>query len=216
MTAPGTDRSRSAARSRSALLRAATELFSERGYDRTTIREIGERAGVDAALIARHFGSKALLYVEVLRAEHGDIAPVDLLTEPRLREVAERTERRGPVPVLRVAVQPLSEAGAQDATRAALQARLVAPLRDRFAREGRDRPGLRADILVAAVSGVLLARHSGAFDDLADASVDEVVDVLMEMYGARAAGAASAGGLASGTTWAGAGAGPAGPDPSGP
>ncbi|MET9499882.1 TetR family transcriptional regulator [Streptomyces sp. NPDC006552] len=183
MTGQDQGRTRGAARSRTALLRAATELFSERGYDRTTIREIGERAGVDAALIARHFGSKALLYVEVLRAEHGPEAPVDLLTEPRLREVAERAERRGPVPLLRVAVQPLSEPGAQDATREALHARLVAPLRARFTREGRDRPGLRADILVASIAGVLLARHSGAFDDLADATVDEVVDVLMEMYG---------------------------------
>ncbi|MFI6874011.1 TetR family transcriptional regulator [Streptomyces sp. NPDC050400] len=183
MSGESADRRRSSARSRDALLRAATELFSERGYDRTTIREIGERAGVDAALIARYFGSKALLYVEVLRAEHGDSAPDDLLTEARLREVAQRAERRGPVPLLRVAVQPLSEQRAQDATRAALQARLVEPLRARFAREGRDRPGLRADVLVAAVAGVLLARHSGAFDDLADAEVDEVVDVLLEMYG---------------------------------
>ncbi|MFJ8825967.1 TetR family transcriptional regulator [Streptomyces sp. NPDC102467] len=182
MTGQAQDRRRSAAPSREALLRAATELFSERGYDRTTIREIGERAGVDAALIARHFGSKALLYVEVLRSEHGDSAPDDLLTEPRLREVAERAERRGPVPLLRVAVQPLSEERAQDATRAALQARLVEPLRSRFAREGRDRPGLRADVLVAAVAGVLLARHSGAFDDLAEAEVGDVVDILMEMY----------------------------------
>ncbi|MFI0238651.1 TetR family transcriptional regulator [Streptomyces sp. NPDC016845] len=174
---------RKGAPSRDALMRAATELFSERGYDRTTIREIGERAGVDAALIARHFGSKALLYVEVLRAEHGDSAPLDLLTEDRLREVAERAERRGPVPLLRVAVQPLSEEGAQEATRAALHARLVAPLRERFAREGRDRPGLRADVMVAAVAGVLLARHSGAFDDLAQATVDEVVETLLEMYG---------------------------------
>ncbi|MEV3858860.1 helix-turn-helix domain-containing protein [Streptomyces sp. NPDC050095] len=175
---------RDSARSREALLRAATALFSERGYDRTTIREIGDRAGVDPALIARYFGSKPLLYVEVLRAEHGDSAPDDLLTEPRLRDVAARAERRGPVPLLRVAVQPLSDAAAQDATRAALQDRLVHPLRARFEREGHDRPGLRADILVAAVSGVLLARHSGAFDDLAEAKVDDVVDVLLDMLGA--------------------------------
>ncbi|MFF4833403.1 TetR family transcriptional regulator [Streptomyces sp. NPDC001315] len=190
MTGAGPGQRRSSARSREALLRAATELFSERGYDRTTIREIGERAGVDPALIARYFGSKPLLYVAVLRAEHGDSAPDDLLTEPRLREVAARAERRGPVPLLRVAVQPLSDEAAQDATRAALRARLVEPLRTRFAREGQDRPGLRADILVAAVAGVLLARHSGAFEDLAEAEVDEVVDVLLETLDAGATGAA--------------------------
>ncbi|MZD07385.1 TetR family transcriptional regulator [Streptomyces sp. SID5785] len=183
MTAPEPAPRRSAARSREALLHAATELFSERGYDRTTIREIGERAGVDPALIARYFGSKPQLYVAVLRAEHGDTAPDDLLTEPRLRDVAARAQLRGPVPLLRVAVQPLSDPAAQDATREALADRLVEPLRARFAREGRDRPGLRADVLVAAVAGVLLARHSGAFDDLADAEVDEVVDVFLEMFG---------------------------------
>lgn len=182
MSAPEANPRRNSARSREALLRAATELFSERGYDRTTIREIGERAGVDPALIARYFGSKPLLYVEVLKAEHGDTPPDDLLTEPRLRDIARRAQRRGPVPLLRVAVQPLSDPAAQDATRAALRARLVEPLRARFEREGRDRPGLRADVLVAAVAGVLLARHSGAFDDLADAEVDEVVDVLLETF----------------------------------
>lgn len=183
MTAPASSPRRSSARSREALLNAATELFSERGYDRTTIREIGERAGVDPALIARYFGSKPLLYVEVLKAEHGDTPPDDLLTEPRLREVAARAQRRGPVPLLRVAVQPLSDPAAQQATRDALAARLVEPLRERFVREGRDRPGLRADVLVAAVAGVLLARHSGAFDELADAATDEVVDVVLDMLG---------------------------------
>jgi len=33
--------------SRQALLDAATELFDDRGYDATTVREIGERAAVD-------------------------------------------------------------------------------------------------------------------------------------------------------------------------
>ncbi|WP_353940327.1 TetR family transcriptional regulator [Streptomyces sp. HUAS MG91] len=190
MSTPETGPRRNAARSREALLTAATALFSERGYDRTTIREIGERAGVDPSLIARYFGSKPLLYVEVLRAEHGDDRPDDLLTEPRLREVARRAQRRGPVPLLRVAVEPLRDTAAQEATRAALHDRLVEPLRDRFAREGRDRPGLRADVLVAAVSGVLLARHSGAFDDLAEAEVDEVVDILLETFGAGGPSAA--------------------------
>jgi len=61
-------RRRDSARSRQALLDAAATLFSERGFDRTTVREIGERATVDPALIARYFGGKAGLYVETLRA----------------------------------------------------------------------------------------------------------------------------------------------------
>src|SRR4051794_7679263 len=52
--------------SRQALLDAAGELFHERGYDATTIREIGERADVDPALISRYFGCKEGLYLAVM------------------------------------------------------------------------------------------------------------------------------------------------------
>src|SRR6266536_411309 len=55
---PSTRRPYDAQASRSALVDAATALFDERGYEATTIRQIGELAGVDAALIARYFGGK--------------------------------------------------------------------------------------------------------------------------------------------------------------
>ena len=59
----GTDRRRhDAGASRRALLDATGPLFDERGFDRATTRDIGARAGVDAALIARYFGSKEGLH----------------------------------------------------------------------------------------------------------------------------------------------------------
>ncbi|MDX3323894.1 MULTISPECIES: TetR family transcriptional regulator [Streptomyces] len=178
MTGEAPGRRRDAARSRELLLTAASELFGERGFDRTTIRDIGRRAGVDPTLIARYFGSKTLLYVAALQAEAGDVAFADLYEDERLREVFDRADRRGPVPLLQVAVQPLSEPAAQEAARAALHTRLVEPLRRRFVREGADRPGLRAELVAAAMAGVLLGRHSGAFDELADADPGDLIEVL--------------------------------------
>jgi AcrR family transcriptional regulator len=61
-------RRRDAAATRRALLDAARELFDARGFRGTTVRGIGERAGVDPALIARYFGGKAELYQAVLDA----------------------------------------------------------------------------------------------------------------------------------------------------
>jgi AcrR family transcriptional regulator len=171
-------RRRDAARSRELLLRAASDLFAERGFDRTTIRDIGERAGVDPALIARYFGSKTLLYIAVVHAEQGETAPADLFHTHRLHEVLDRTEKRGPVPLLQVAVQPLSDPTAQDAARAALHARLVEPLHERFTREGVCQPQLRAELIVAAMTGILLGRHSGAFDELARARPRELIELL--------------------------------------
>src|ERR1700722_9550064 len=75
---PKAGRPRDAAASKDALLRAAQALFGQNGFERTTIREIGERAGVDAALIARYFGNKADLYVAAVVAEDLDQqAPTD-------------------------------------------------------------------------------------------------------------------------------------------
>jgi AcrR family transcriptional regulator len=48
------------------VLRAGIELFTEVGYDRAGFRDIGARAGVDARLIGRYFGSKEKLFTEVV------------------------------------------------------------------------------------------------------------------------------------------------------
>jgi AcrR family transcriptional regulator len=48
---------------RSDILAAARACFAEAGYDRTTIRRIGDRAGIDAALVHRHFGTKLELFL---------------------------------------------------------------------------------------------------------------------------------------------------------
>lgn len=86
----------------------------------------------------------------------------DELDPERLLDLLDRVERRGLVPLLQVAVEPLRDEAAQDAAKAALQSRLVEPLTSRFTREGVDRPQLRAELAVAAVVGVLLGRRSAA------------------------------------------------------
>ena len=52
---------------RARLLKAAIDVFAERGYENATIREICTRAGANVALIHYHFGDKLELYAEVLR-----------------------------------------------------------------------------------------------------------------------------------------------------
>jgi AcrR family transcriptional regulator len=53
---------------RSKLLQAATEVFSESGYRAASTREISRRGGVNLAAIHYHFGDKANLYREVFRS----------------------------------------------------------------------------------------------------------------------------------------------------
>ncbi|MCA8019609.1 TetR/AcrR family transcriptional regulator [Burkholderia metallica] len=48
------------------ILRAARKMFAKRGYDATSVREIARELGVDAALIAHHFGTKETLWLAVV------------------------------------------------------------------------------------------------------------------------------------------------------
>lgn len=49
------------------ILEVAVDLFSEKGYNATSMSEVARRAGVSKANVFHHFGSKHELYLEVIR-----------------------------------------------------------------------------------------------------------------------------------------------------
>lgn len=64
---------------RARLLRAALQLFSEKGFAQTSVRAIAEAAGTNVAAIAYHFGDKAQLYTATFYEPFGsgsDLIPV--------------------------------------------------------------------------------------------------------------------------------------------
>ena len=91
--------------SRTALLAAARELFDSQGDERATTREIGERAGVDPALIARYFGGKEALFFAAISERSPDD---DVDYEPRalLRYLLERWDTQGHGPISRSLASP--------------------------------------------------------------------------------------------------------------
>ncbi|MFD7549858.1 TetR/AcrR family transcriptional regulator [Streptomyces sp. NPDC059816] len=77
------------------LLAAATRLFADRGYDRTSVQEIVEAAGVTKGALYHYFGSKEDLLQEVysrtlrLQQERLDaVAGADAPVTDRLRDAA--------------------------------------------------------------------------------------------------------------------------------
>ncbi|KUJ67326.1 TetR family transcriptional regulator [Streptomyces albus subsp. albus] len=77
------------------LLAAATRLFAEQGYDRTSVQEIVEAAGVTKGALYHYFGSKDDLlhevYGRVLRLQQerlDSFAEADAPVEERLRAAA--------------------------------------------------------------------------------------------------------------------------------
>jgi len=64
-------------RTRDALLRAAAELFAEKGAEAVSTREIASKAHVNNGLIHRHFRTKEALLREVLEGLSAELASVD-------------------------------------------------------------------------------------------------------------------------------------------
>jgi TetR/AcrR family transcriptional regulator, regulator of cefoperazone and chloramphenicol sensitivity len=52
---------------RNRILESAGELFAERGFDATNVRDITSSAGTNLAAVNYHFGNKERLYVEAVR-----------------------------------------------------------------------------------------------------------------------------------------------------
>jgi AcrR family transcriptional regulator len=185
MTNNASPRRRDAAASRDRLLKAASDLFADRGYDRTTARDIGERAGVDPTVIARYFGGKAQLYIAVLRSQEESDHFADLLEVDRLSGLVDRIVARGPGPIFQAALRPYDDDAAQNAAMAELQKRVVGPLRERLTRDGVTQPALRAELLAAAFIGVILGRDAGTLKHLAEAGTAELLEVLRDFLGAN-------------------------------
>lgn len=84
--------------SRERILRVATQLFGERGFDAVTTRTIAAAAGLNVATVAHHTGSKADLYeavfarlhqheAAVLDAQLAQVTPDDVADPVRVRAV---------------------------------------------------------------------------------------------------------------------------------
>ena len=78
------------------LLEAASRLFSQRGFDATSVRDICLEAGVNNALVNYHFGDKRSLYHAVIERELANSQwynppPEELEPKEKLRWIVERS-----------------------------------------------------------------------------------------------------------------------------
>ncbi|WP_329135442.1 TetR family transcriptional regulator [Streptomyces sp. NBC_01476] len=179
---PRAGRARDSAASKQALLHAAQALFGQKGFERTTIREIGERAGVDAALIARYFGNKAELYVAAVVAE--DTAARGPGAFEGLPQIADtlvsRSDERGPGPIMQALIRADTSPEIRVAAGDRIARRVVDPLAAEMTARNLDRPRLRAEVAVSALYGISLGRSLGWFEEIQSVPKDELVALIVE------------------------------------
>ena len=89
-------RAEAARRTKQAILAAARQLFLERGYTATSLRDVAEAAGVARPTVAAAFGSKPALLKQILdEALAGDDEPVPVAQRPWFAPVWEASDPAG-------------------------------------------------------------------------------------------------------------------------
>lgn len=74
---------------RAAILEAAQALFRDQGYDKTSTRQIAQRAGTTSTTLFRHFGSKAALHAQAAAANGSPVTGVPVSARRPNRTEAE-------------------------------------------------------------------------------------------------------------------------------
>ncbi|MFJ6787870.1 ScbR family autoregulator-binding transcription factor [Streptomyces angustmyceticus] len=96
-----------AIRTRRVILEAAASVFDEQGYDRATIAEVLERAGVTKGALYFHFASKEQLALAVLEAQ-----VIDIAVEPQTIKLQEFVDS-GQVLAYRLRSDPIQRGAAR-------------------------------------------------------------------------------------------------------
>jgi len=170
---------RSATATKAAILAAATELFHDRGYAGTSVRDIAAVVRVDPALVIRHFGSKERLFLDTLESDAlvQPLAegPLESLGRDFVRFLLEPGDRvRG---VYLALVRASDGEGAGSRLREMHEVDFVLPLRARLTGPDAD---LRARLAAALAGGLLYSLWIVGDEGLVGADPDE----LVERYGA--------------------------------
>ncbi|MFF0161966.1 TetR family transcriptional regulator [Streptomyces sp. NPDC005263] len=167
---------------RDRILTAARAEFSERGYDKASVRGIAKAAGVDAALVHHYFGTKEQVFEAAITVAFAPAlnAP-DALADGPLDGVGERLTRFllgvWENPTTRTPLLAIVRSAVNNETAAAVFRRLVVSQLLRRVAAQLDLPDaeLRAELAAAQLVGMAILRYVIKVEPLASADVEQIV-----------------------------------------
>ncbi|GFE13634.1 TetR family transcriptional regulator [Streptomyces glebosus] len=167
------------------ILTAARRLFSEQGYERTTIRAVAAEAAADPGLVMRYFESKEGLFSQVARIDADAEAAIGgspaEVADTLLTSLGDKLVKE-PAAALALLRSMLTHPEASREVHAyvsAQQRRIAGAL-------PHDNSALRADLLGAIMLGTLIGRYLIRMEALQDAPPEEITALLAPCFQALA------------------------------
>jgi AcrR family transcriptional regulator len=170
------DRSRASGQdTRRRIIAAAESLFSARGFDNVTVRDIATAAGADPALVVRYFGSKNDLFLLVRQPDLHLPQPAgqQLTVRNLTRALVELSLDQG------TRLFDVTTAGGAETSRRIkeqIETQLIGPVMDAFGLAPAARSHIEA--IAALAAGLSFLRHRVQAPGLEPLSRDELTDLL--------------------------------------
>ncbi|MDG5809119.1 TetR family transcriptional regulator [Streptomyces ossamyceticus] len=167
---------------RDRILTAAREEFSERGYDKTSVRGIAKAAGVDSALVHHYFGTKEQVFEAAITLSFAPAVEAPRAVEDGpLDAVGERLTRFffgvWENPATRTPMLAIVRSAVNNDTAAAVFRRIVAAqvLRRIAGRLDTADAELRAELAAAQLVGIAMIRYVIKVEPLASADPEQII-----------------------------------------
>ncbi len=168
-----------------AILSAAQEMFSEVGYEHTTIRGVAQKAGVDAALVFHFFTSKYELFLAaMLPMYEGPSLLATALNDLDRRDFGARIaelfcyvmdNKQTNMMLLGMVRASVSEPKAALVMRMFVEKNLIYPIAQFL---GVDDAGLKATLIGSHMVGLFMTRYIAKIEPLASATPSEIGALL--------------------------------------
>ncbi|MGW0330860.1 TetR/AcrR family transcriptional regulator [Streptomyces sp. NPDC003011] len=167
---------------RDRILTAAREEFSERGYDKASVRGIAKAAGVDPALVHHYFGTKEQVFEAAITVAFAPaLSAPDAVADGPMDTVGERLTRFvlgiWENPATRTPLLAIVRSAVNNETAAAVFRRLVASQLMRRIAVQLDLPDaeLRAELAAAQLVGTAMLRYVIKVEPLASVDVEQII-----------------------------------------
>ncbi|MEU9875421.1 TetR/AcrR family transcriptional regulator [Streptomyces phaeochromogenes] len=167
---------------RDRILAAAREEFSERGYEKTSVRGIAKAAGVDSALVHHYFGTKEQVFEASIEVAFGPLlAAPGSIAEGPLDGVGERLARFffgvWENPATRKALLAIIRSAVNNEVAASVFRRLISAQLLRRVAAQLDTPDaeLRAELAAAQLVGIAMLRYVIKVEPLASANPEQII-----------------------------------------
>ncbi|MFF4347695.1 TetR family transcriptional regulator [Streptomyces sp. NPDC001530] len=167
---------------RDRILEAAREEFSERGYEKTSVRGIAKAAGVDSALVHHYFGTKEQVFEAAIEVAFAPaLAAPAAVEEGPLDGVGERLTRFifgvWENPATRTPLLAIVRSAVNNEAAAAVFRRLIATQLLRRIAQRLDLPDaeLRAELAAAQLVGIAMLRYVIKVEPLASADPEQII-----------------------------------------